>query len=462
MVWCGTMSSPCIALVGAPNAGKSTLFNRLLGRRKALVHPTPGMTRDVNEAETTWEGRPVRLVDTGGLFPPGDPGLADGVRRSVMEAAAAADVLVMVVDGRAGLTPLDRELAAMFRTTGRPLVLAVNKMDVPGRDEGAAEFHALGFPEVLAISADHDVSIGDLRSAVARHLPEPRPASEAEEAPRAVTLTIGGRPNVGKSSILNRLLNEERSIVSEIPGTTRDTVDSLLRSGERLYRIQDTAGLRRKGRVEVGPEGLSAMVARRHLERADVVLLVVDSLEGITQQDLHVAGLAIEKSRPLIVLLNKSDLVEPEQASALLEQSATRLKFAPHAPVLTVSALTGRGIGRILPMVDEVHEQACRRMTTGRLNAWLRRAVESHRPPSVSGREVKYFYAAQAANNPPRIVLFGNIEGPPHFSYQRYLENSLREAFDLTRTPVLLQYRERPRAARTSTRPRRKGRKSRV
>jgi len=401
-------------------------------------------------------------MDTGGLFPPGDAALADLVRHRVMEAAGEADVIVLVVDGRAGLTPLDRELARMMRSTGRPVVVAVNKMDVPGRDDPAAEFHALGFEDVVPISAEHGLSIGDLISAVSSRLKPSETASAKAAASGEIRIAIGGRPNVGKSSLLNRLLDQERSIVSEVPGTTRDTVDSLLRRGGKIYRIFDTAGLRRKGRVLAGPEGLSAMTARRHMEAADVVLILVDATQGITQQDLHVAGVPVQAGRPLIVLLNKSDCVDAAEAGSLKSLAEGRLRFAPHAPVLAISARTGDGVDRILPLVDEVHAQASRRLTTGRLNAWLRRAIEAHRPPSLAGRDVKFYYAVQASTNPPHVVLFGNIGEPPHFSYCRYLENSLRDAFKLSRTPVVLKYRERPRQERTSSRSGRKRRKPRV
>jgi GTPase len=457
------MPMPLIALVGAPNVGKSTLFNRLLRRRKALVHEIPGMTRDVNEETLSWDGRPVRLMDTGGLFPPGDAGLAEKVLQRVTEAAGEADVVVLVVDGRRGLSAVDHELARMFRTTGRPVVLAVNKLDVPGREEPAGEFHALGFADVIGISAEHGLGIGELREAVTAHLPdESGPEEPDSPAVKEITLAIGGRPNVGKSSLLNRLLKQERSLVSEVAGTTRDTVDSLLHHEGRVYRIFDTAGLRRKGRVEVGPEGLSAMTARRHLEAADVALILADATQGLTQQDLHVAGVPIEAGRPFIVLLNKMDCLDAPAIAELVAESGRRLRFATYAPVLAISALSGRHVDKVLPLVDEVHAQACRRLTTGRLNHWLGKAVEAHRPPDAAGREVKFYYAVQGAANPPRIVVFGNRNEPPHFSYHRYLENSLREAFGLDRTPVVLQYRERPRPPRHSRPQAKKPRKRRV
>jgi len=448
------MSAWRIAIVGAPNAGKSTLFNRLLGRRRALVHAEPGMTRDINEAEADWDGRKVTLVDTGGLFAPGDSILATQVRRRVVAAARQADLLIFLVDGRQGVTALDEELSGLFRTTGRPVVLAVNKMDVPGREEPAAEFHSLGFGAVVPISAEHGLGIAELIDEVSRVLPAVDDEPPVEE-PRSgeIRIAIAGRPNVGKSSLLNALFGDERAIVSEIPGTTRDAIDSLLVRGERRYRIIDTAGMRRRGRVEDGAEALSVMSARRNIERSDIALLLMDATEAPTQQDLHVAGVARDAGRPFMVLLNKWDLIEARRhdeglvadPEELIARVRGRLKFAPHAPILTISALTGLRVGRILPTVDRISLQAGRRLTTGRLNNWLRRAVSAHRPPAVKGRDLKLYYMAQRGSNPPAFVIFTNTADPPHFSYRRYLENGLRETFELSLTPVKIEYRERPR-----------------
>jgi len=448
------MPIPRIAIVGAPNAGKSTLFNRLLGRRKALVHAEPGMTRDLNEAVADLEGRRVTLVDTGGLFAPGDSILAGEVRRRVVAAAGCSDLLVFLVDGRRGLTPLDAELSRLFRGTGRPVVLAVNTLDVPGREEPAAEFHRLGFTSLVSLSAEHGLGIGELVDAILERLPgEADATDEEDEATGEIRLAIAGRPNVGKSSLLNALLGDDKAIVSEIPGTTRDAVDSVLEKGGRRYRIVDTAGLRRRGRIERGAEALSAMSARRSIERADVALVLMDATEAPTLQDLHVAGVARDAGRPLMVLLNKWDILESRRRDEgaiadpeeLIARVRGRLRFAPHAPILTISALSGLRVGRILPTVDRIHAQATRKIPTGRLNNWLRRAVAAHRPPSVRGREVKLYYMAQRGLNPPAFVVFANMADPPHFSYRRYLENGLREAFELTLTPVIVEYRERPR-----------------
>jgi len=444
------MDPPFVALVGAPNTGKSTLFNRLLGRRKALVHLEPGMTRDVNEAPCNLGGRAVRLLDTGGLLGPDESLLAGDVRRRVLEAVREAAALVFLVDGRRGLLPRDRDLAQVFRATGHPVLLAVNKIDVPSRTDAVAEFWELGFPQTFAISAEHGVGIDDLIVAVLAHLPAEE-AAASEDARGETSLAIAGRPNVGKSSLLNALLGQERVIVSDQPGTTRDAIDTLFKVSERVYRIIDTAGLRRRGHVAPGPEALSAMAARRSIERADVVLIVMDCTEAPTMQDLHVAGVAIEAGRPFIVVLNKWDL-RPATGSEddLVATVKGRLRFAPWAPILTTSVPTGRSIARILPLVDAVHAEATRRLSTGRLNRWLNSAVAAHAPSTSKGKEFRLQYAAQTGTNPPAILIFTNQKSPPHFSYRRYLENSLRSAFDLGMTPVILKFRRKPRASGAS------------
>lgn len=474
------MTNPRVILAGAPNTGKSTLFNRLVGRRKALIHREPGMTRDTNEETIDLEGRPITLVDTGGLLPPGETPFAGIVRQRVIDEARRADLILFLVDGRRGVTPIDTELARVFRETNRDIILVVNKVDVPDREETvSADFHRLGFERMAGISAEHGFGISELIDKAVALLPqpvEPLPSddpgveiSEGTSRPqREIRLAICGRPNVGKSSLLNRLLGTDRALVSEVAGTTRDSVDSLLSSRGHVYRIIDTAGIRRKGKVSETPEVLSVMTAQRNIQSADIVLLLMDATESPTLQDLHVAGIARESLRPFIVLLNKWDIVGDQSATRggavdpleLVERVKGRLKFAPWAPVLPISALTGLRTDRILPMVDEVQTQAAVKLSTGKLNKWLRRAITAHRPPAAGGREFKFFYAAQKGSNPPSFVLFTSSPNPPHFSYQRYLANSLREHFGLTCTPVGIEYRQRPRDARPSVafKPRRRRR----
>ncbi len=462
------MLPPTVAIVGAPNAGKSTLFNRLVRQRRALVSSQPGMTRDLNRAECAWGDRPVSLVDTGGLFAPGDPVLAGRVREQVLKAAAEADVLIFLVDGRAGLAPIDEELASWFHGSGRPVVLAVNKLDVPGRDYPAGEFHKLGFEVVVPISAEHDLGIDVLREAVSARLPADRPVGSFEASPAATRVAICGRPNVGKSSLLNALLGEERALVSEVPGTTRDSIDSLLQREGRFYRFIDTAGIRKRGRIERGAEALSVMSARKSIVQADVVLVVMDCTDAPTLQDLHVAGIAQQECRPFAVVLNKWDLRSERGENDPSPQNQIggireRLKFAPYAPILSVSALRGLRVPKILPMIDQIHEQATRTLSTGKLNSWLRASVGAHQPPAIrSGKPFRFYYIAQKASNPPAFLAFTNSPQPPHFSYRRYLENSLREGFGLKLTPIILRYRERPRPQRGSRAPRRNTVKRRV
>ncbi len=457
------MALPTVAIVGAPNAGKSTLFNRLLGRRRALVHREPGMTRDINEAECLWEAdRRVILADTGGLFPQGD-GLARQVRQRVEQAARSSDVLIFVVDGRTGPSPLDGELARLFRATGRPIVLAVNKLDTAEHEIASHEFHSLGFDSIIPISAEHGLGIGELRAAVEAILPadaapEARPENE-------IRVALCGRPNVGKSSLLNRLLGEDRSLVNETPGTTRDSVDSVLRRDTRLWRFVDTAGLRRRGHVDAGMEGLAAMAARRSIEAADVAVLLMDCTEAPTLQDLHVAGVAIKSGRPFLVALNKWDLIAEgkSQGDVLIEKVRSRLRFAPWAPIVTLSARTGERVERLFGLLTAIRDQSGLRITTGRLNNWLQRSVAAHRPPARrGGKEMKFSYAAQQGIHPPSFVIFTNSGDPPHFSYKRYLDNSLRSRFGLDLTPVVVIYREKPRRAGRSSTPRRRPRKQPV
>ena len=424
-----------IAIVGRPNVGKSTLFNRLTGARRSLAHNLPGVTRDrvVGEAKRP-AGGVVTVVDTGGFEPASDALIPTLIRGQVLVALQDADVIVMVVDAAAGLTPGDQEVAAGVRRTGKPVILAANKSDRRDGELGAGEFTALGFA-LVGISAEHGRGIGDLWDAVEPFLPPPE---EAAAAAPELAVAIVGRPNVGKSSLINRLLGEERVLVSAVPGTTRDAVDTLLDYRGRVIRLVDTAGIRRRGRTETGPEVLSVVMARKAIERADVCVLTIDAGEGIAAQDTHVAGLINDAGRAAVVAINKADLIlsgEARSQAALAEQVVDRLKFLKDTPVVFISAQTGAGVATLLPRVLEAGDAFRIRVSTGELNRVLRAAWE-RQPPPGGRRPIRLYYATQTGTGPPRFSLFTSTSDELHFSYQRYLENALRAAFPLAGTPL--------------------------
>ncbi len=431
---------PTVALVGRPNVGKSTLFNRLAGRRKALTHDVPGVTRDRVVAEARRpSGGSILLVDTGGFDPESQATIPALVREQALVAVAEAQVILLVVDGTEGLLPADEELAAHLRRSGKPTVVVVNKADRRDARFAVSDFLPLGLP-TIPISAEHGLGLDGLWEELERLLPP----SEAEELPPPeLAVAIVGRPNVGKSSLLNRILGEERVLVSPLPGTTRDAVDTPVSFGNRRLLLVDTAGIRRKGRTEQGVEVLTVVMARKAIARAQVCLLVVDGAEGITAQDAHVAGLVEEAGRGVVVVVNKADLVSPEKKRRLRDELELRLKFLKDTPVAFVSALTGRGVGRLLPLAWEVGQNFHRRMGTAELNRVLRAAWAEHPPPGGK-KEPKLFYATQVRTGPPVIKLFTNLREEPHFSYQRFLENVLRQAFPLAGVPVRVIIQGKP------------------
>lgn len=437
---------PRVAIVGAPNVGKSTLFNRLLGRRRALVADHPGLTRDTIEADGTLGGVGVTLADTGGLMPPGSVHLAQEIRQKVLEATRAADLLLFVVDARRGPGVLEEELATLFRKAGRPLVLVVNKVDGPDPDRTSLHpFSSLGFETVVPLSAEHALGLADLHLICAGLLPR---GGEASASAEAVEVAIAGRPNVGKSSLLNALLKQDRSLVSGVPGTTRDTVDAEIPWREKVFRLVDTAGMRRPGRVERGPETLSVGAARRALRRSALTLIVLDGAEGLVAQDMSLLGMVAGGRsawlRPAMVLVNKIDLLEGRrQVDDRVRQVRERLKFARFVPVLAVSALKGTNLDSILPAVERVLAESARLISTNELNDWLRSAASSHPHPVRSGRRLSLVFVTQSGTSPPKFTFLTNHDMKPHFSYVRYLENSLRARFDLRATPVILRFRHR-------------------
>jgi GTP-binding protein len=436
------MARPIVAIVGRPNVGKSTLFNRMIGWRKAIVDPLAGLTRDRLYGVAEWRGHEFTVVDTAGLEPGGQQ---DG-SRAAMEAQTRAAIdeaqlIVLLLDVRQGLLPVDRDIAALLRRSGRPVLVAANKADNPGQEHFRHEILELGFPDPVLLSAQHGIGVDDLLDRMIDELPGSTGEPEAE--PEAARLTIMGRPNVGKSSLLNALLGDERALVSETPGTTRDPIDTVLSFDGLPVVLVDTAGIRRRSAARDRLEQFSLLRGIKAMERADAVILVMDAAAGILGQDQQVASYAVEAGKGLILALNKIDLVEPglRPAAAWRRQVEASFKFVAHAPLLTLSAKTGAGVGRLLPVALEVVGQRRVRIPTNELNRILRQAFLERPPPSYKGKRLQFRYATQARAETPTVVLFVNDTGLLHFSYRRYLENRLRERFGFAGNPLRIVLR---------------------
>jgi GTP-binding protein len=446
---------PIVAIVGRPNVGKSTFFNRLIGERKAIVEDLPGTTRDRLYGETFWNGREFLVVDTAGLlFEEEDESLpiaqiARRTREQAELAIAEADAIIFMVDGREGLTTADDEVAVVLRQTNKPVVLAVNKADSSTRGFDAVDFYALGIGEPIPMSAYHGIGTGDVLDALTERLPimDDEPAEEA-----AIKVAIVGRPNVGKSSLLNRLIGEERSIVSDVPGTTRDTIDTLIRYHSAPVLLIDTAGIRRSGKIEQGVEKYSVLRALRAIERADVVLLLIDASEGVTAQDTHIAGMILEQRKGVALVVNKWDLIEKDNATfnEFTRRMRQAFSFIPYAPLLFTSAKTGQRVSKLLDTAAEIYQERQKRVPTAELNQLLRQAVFDHPPAAIhKGAHLRLYYVTQAGIEPPTFVFFANNAEELHFSYQRYLENRIRERYQFTGTPIKLVFRSRDEDAKT-------------
>ena len=455
------MPQPIVALVGRPNVGKSTLFNRIIGQRRAIVEDVPGTTRDRLYGEAEWNGKFFTVVDTGGLEilesqklrrPQDQPkplssasvGFIEEIREQAEVAIAEADVIVMLVDVLDGLTPADDDVAEVLRRSDKPVLVAANKADNEAREQAAYEFYALGLGEVFAISALHGTGVGDLLDEMVSVLPA---VDEADE-PDALRIALVGRPNVGKSSLLNKLLGEERAIVSAIPGTTRDATDTYLTWEDRPVLLIDTAGIRRRGRIERGIEKYSVLRSIKAMARADVVVLLLDAQDLVTAQDAHVAGYVLEERRSIIVLVNKWDLIEKDTYTmdAYTKQIRADLKFLDYVPVLYISALTGQRVHKLLPLAFQVYEERMVRIPTGELNRIVEDATIRHSPPHKAGKRLKFLYATQASVDPPTFVFFVNDTRLVHFSYKRYLENQIRKRYGYLGTPLKLVFRSRGKA----------------
>jgi GTP-binding protein len=437
------MTRPILALVGRPNTGKSTLFNRLVGWRKAIVDREPGLTRDRLYGVTDWRGREMTVVDTAGIDQASGAGAAS---RGAMEAQTRmaieeAQVIVFMLDVREGLTPLDRDIADMLRRSGVPVIVAANKADDPRQEYFRHELLELGFSEPVLVSGQHGIGVDDLLDAALELLPPPEEAPEEEEA--TARLAIMGRPNVGKSSLLNQLLGDERSLVSEEPGTTRDPVDTVLVFDGLPVVLVDTAGIRRRAAARDRLERFSLLRGIRAMERADAVLLVLDASTGVLSQDQHVASYALEAGKGLILVVNKADLLEGgERRPALWRKKlAAEFRFVSHAPVVMTSAITGSGVGEVLPVALEVVGQRHVRIATNELNRLLREAFLEHPPPSYKGKRLALKYATQASSDTPTIVLFVNDVNLMHFGYRRYLENRIRKRYGFAGNPIRIVLR---------------------
>jgi GTP-binding protein len=442
---------PIVAIVGRPNVGKSRLFNRYAGHRRALVDDRPGITRDRIAEEIEVLGRTILLVDTAGLEPDPEDGLEQAVQQQAEAAVQQADAILFVVDGKAGLLPEDEAIARTLRQSDKPLAVAVNKIDRPDHSERIGEFHRMGFEPLAAISAEHGGGCFDVLEHLVGALPEPAGPVE-EGGSDEIRIALVGRPNVGKSSLTNRLIGEERVVVSDQPGTTRDRIDIRLERDGRTYVLMDTAGLRRPGRRHRTVERVSALMTVRSLEVADVALLLVDASEGATDQDAHVAAEVLERGCGVVVLANKWDRVGQgdRDAKRVLEQIEHGLRFLPQVTPIPVSALTGARIRRVLPAVREAAQAGQRRIATSDLNRWLQQVVKMQEPPvdrkgGGRARAIRFYYATQTSVRPPTFILFCNEPRAVRDPYRRYLENKLREAFDFRGTPVRLRLRPRER-----------------
>ena len=432
---------PIVAVVGRPNVGKSTFFNRVTGTRDALVNDMPGVTRDRHYGDALWNDVPFTLVDTGGFSDTDAHGFADQIRLQVHQAIADADAVVLLMDGKTGVSPFDREMILLLRKAEKPVFYAVNKIDGAEQEPRLYDFYSLGIQRLYPVSAEHRYGMTDLLDDLTGSFPEAARVPEAE----AVGVAVVGRPNVGKSSLINRMLGQDRLLVSETPGTTRDSIDSICRFNGKTYRLIDTAGIRRKGKVTGAIEKFSVIKSLRSLERCDVALIVVDAVEGVTDQDISVAGYAFERGCGCIFLINKWDAVEKDGKTAKTYTGSLReaSKFLSFAPILTLSALTGLRTRRIFPLVDDVFDQYAGRLGTGQTNRILERAVETNEPPMHRGKRLKFYYGTQVGTKPPTFVIFVNAPEAVHFSYRRYLTNQIRQQTGLNHTPLRLVFKQR-------------------
>ncbi|MDI9472987.1 MAG: ribosome biogenesis GTPase Der [Bacillota bacterium] len=435
------MSKPVVAIVGRPNVGKSTFFNRVVGERISIEQETPGVTRDRIYADANWLGREFTLIDTGGLDPRSDDHFQTRIREQALIAADLADVILFMVNGREGVSPMDEEVAMLLRVSKKPIILVVNQIDSLSQEQNIYDFYSLGF-NLIGISSVNALNIGDLLDEIISHFPPQNLEFEEEES---ISVAVVGRPNVGKSSLINLILGEERLIVSPIAGTTREAVDTTLRAGGKVYKFIDTAGIRRKKQLEGAIEHYAVLRSFYAIDRADIAILVVDAEIGFTEQDKKIIGHAHDAGKGILVLVNKWDLIEKDHKTYKTWQMNFRREFPflKYATVEMISVLEKERVHRLLPMIDRIQENRMRRIPTGVLNDLLQEAVLMHELPSDKGKSLKIYYITQSSVAPPTFVLFVNSRKRMHFSYQRYLENKIRESFDFEGTPMHFVLKER-------------------
>lgn len=436
------MSKPILAIVGRPNVGKSTLFNRIVGERISIVEDTPGVTRDRIYAEGEWLNNYFTVIDTGGIEPENDDIILSQMRRQAELAIEMGDVILFVVDGKVGVTPADREIAQMLRKSGKKVILTCNKIDTPKNPDTIYEFYELGLDELMVISAGQSLGLGDLLDKVIEFFPKDKCLTEEDNS---IKVSIIGKPNVGKSSLINKIIGEDRVIVSDIAGTTRDAIDTKIILEDREFTFIDTAGLRKRSRIEENIENYSVIRTLAAIERSDVSVLMIDGTTGVTEQDTKIAGYALKKGRGLIIVVNKWDSVEKDNKTYLNFESEIRriLSFIPYAPILFLSAKTGQRLNKLTEMILEVKENFNRRVSTGLLNDIIGKAILMNQPPSKKGKRLKIYYVTQFGTEPPKFACFVNDKELMHFSYVRYLENQIRDSFEFKGVPLVFETREK-------------------
>ncbi|HAS91536.1 MAG TPA: ribosome biogenesis GTPase Der [Sedimentibacter sp.] len=436
------MGRPIVTIVGRPNVGKSTLFNRIAGKRISITEDTPGVTRDRIYAECEWLDNYFTLIDTGGIEPNTTDTIFAQMRIQAEVAIEMADVVLFMVDGKEGVTAADTEVAQMLRKAKKEIILVVNKMDRFVNEDSVYEFYNLGLGDPIPISSAEALGIGDLLDEIISKFNGKMDTKEEEDS---IKIAVIGKPNAGKSSIINRIIGEERVIVSDIPGTTRDAIDTKFERNSKKYTLIDTAGIRKKSKVLESVEKYSVLRAFTAVERADICVLVIDADKGVTEQDIRIAGYSHDSNKGMVIVINKWDLIEKDNSTfkEFTEEIRQKLAYATYAPILTVSALTGQRVNKILEVVDEIYSFRNLRISTGVLNDILTEAVLMNQPATVKGKRLKIYYGTQVAVNPPKFLIFVNDKEIVHFSYERYIENKIREAFEYKGTPIIIEFRNR-------------------